>query len=280
MSAEEEQTVGNPWGKTPAWILDPDLYLPAYHAAVPEPQRKAADEKPLNASELRVYIAMRTFADRNGKVKARTQTIADRAKVDKSSAERAIGKFRRLGWLTSKRHYRDDGSISRCDYFMRDTCPTVDDFPLPQDDGGVPVDSRVGYPPNDGEGTRDSTGAKNTPDEHTKRTEGTELSGPTSRRFAPSGGGDETDDDEPLDDDLTDKRSQDRALFRQITGGKLKSDGSKWADGVYTSDAVYTALRKRKPPIVWPGSFLEFLEGRNQAGGIEDWLLSEGLEPA
>lgn len=122
------------------------------------------------------------------------------------------------------------------------------------------------------------------PDEakpHEEEPEGTELSGPTSDRSAPFGGDDETDDDaDPMDDDLTDKRSKDRALFRQLTGGKLRSDGSKWSEGVYTSDAVYTALRKRKPPIVFPGSFMEYLEGKNAAGGIADWLLSEGLEPA
>lgn len=286
MSAEEEQVAKESWGKTPAWILDPDLYLPAYYAAVPEDQRKPADEKPLNASELRVYVAMRTFADRNGKCKARAQTIADRAKIDKSSAERAISKFRRLGWLTSQRHYRDDGSISRCDYFMRDACPTPEDIPHPQDDGGVPVKSRVGYPRNHGEGTRESTGAKNTPEEHTRGTQ--ERSGvecPPSGRFAPSGPDDDAND-QPLILNLdsrrttrwTNWRQEDLNLLAELVGSdKVRSDGTISAAGVYSIQHLYNSLTTFPgDPKEWPGRWMKTVA---ETTGVDNWLARYGLEP-
>lgn len=299
-AASDEPAQSGSWGKVPGWILDTDAYLPAYFANVPEDQRKKGDDKPLNASELRVYIALRTFADRKGKVKARAKTIAERAKVDKSGAERAISKFRRLGWLTSRRHYRDDGSISRCDYFLRDSCPTADDFHHPQHNGGVPAESRVGYPPDHGKSSRGAAGAKNTPDEHTNRTqERTEPTPNTSDRFAPSGVGDEDDDEYGAEDDdqepavHLDARAPVRTKFANWRHDDLKrlagfvgsdhiiSDGTGSSPvGAYSMEKLYDSLRyHHNTPKVWPGKWAAKVEKNSGGGGVVEWLARYGLAP-
>lgn len=281
-----------PWGLVPIWILDPAMYLPAYYAAVPEDERRPGDDKPLNASELRVYISLRSFSNEAGYARPFVSTIAGRAKVDKSTAERAISKFRRLGWITTKRQYRDDQSIRRCDYFIRDVCPQpadADPFP-PDEDEGVPVDSRVGYPSTHGQGTRESTGAKNTPDEPTKETH------QKADQTSPASGGDEDETITEVPDgsttdassritaaDLTEARMRDRALFRTLVGEQLTSHGAKWRPaGTHPADTWYRVFQTRATkPIKWPGRFLETIsDSYPGGGGVEDWLASQGLEMA
>lgn len=112
----------------------------------------------------------------------------------------------------------------------------------------------------------------------------------TSSRFAPSGAGGHTEDNFVSDQDdegrridavtMNDWRQQDRALFSEIVGGALTSEGhGRWGKGRWTADSFYTAFRKREKRVRWPGRLLQRLD---EQGGcaVDDWLLDEGLERA
>lgn len=112
----------------------------------------------------------------------------------------------------------------------------------------------------------------------------------TSTRSAPSGGGNEdsatisniTEAPRNGAKRLTQARTQDRQLFQDLVGAdRIKSDGSEYTEGTFHADAVYEALRRRKPrPVGWPGKFLEPIHDANPTGGVGDWLLHLGLEAA
>lgn len=289
-----------PWAMVPIWVLDPAKYLPGADPA----KLKPGDEKPLSGAELRVFISMRSFADaRSGHLNPFVRTLAERAGLAMNTTEKAIAKFKRLGWLVTKRRYRPDGSIYRCDYFLRDTCPAPGE--------GVPSKWREGYPRDGGNPSLEMEGAKNRPDEHTTRTnQGSDQSSTTtSGRFAPSSGGgakvpkqrswDDLDRDQNVADEfvtmtneppprsasenLSDARQRDRELFRTLVGDKIRTDGSVFgAEGTYRWDQFYTAFRKwkRDKPIRWPGKMLERIADDAPTGGVEDWLLNLGLESA
>lgn len=265
-----------PWGLVPIWIMSPAKYLPG----VPDfSALKAGDEKKLSAGEICTYIALRSFANQSGHCAPFVSTIAERAEVDKSTAEKAIAKFRRLGWLTTKRRYRADGSIHRCDYYLRDTCPTPQEWGRsPDDPQGVPASSRVPHPRVGGKGTRQPEGAKNTPPEHTTRThQGTERSGTNSARSAPVVGG---NTEERSTKRLADERQDDRDHFVAVVGEHLYSHGSeRFRAGTFSALAFYDAFRKKKPkPIRWPGKLVNELYNSGEDQAVDDWLLDQGVE--
>ena len=268
------RTQVGPWGMTPIWILDPEAYLPG----VPDPSAlKAGDEKPLTGAELRFYIALRSYANQEGFAKPFVTTIARRAHISKAAAEKAISKFRRLGWLTTKRLYRDDGSIRRCDYWLIDICPQPRSVTEPE---GVPANWRVPHPRNDGEGTREPEGAKNTPDEHTKRTpQGIER---ISTTFASSGGGDTARERRDWSTrDLNDARAVDVELFKSIVGERMRSSGTGLSRGEFDAQKVYVALLKynvKKKPIEWPGRLLRKIHDEGDESAVEYFLARYGLE--
>jgi hypothetical protein len=102
MSEPDEElqivTESGPFALVPIWVLDFGL----------------------GGSELAVYVAMRSFANRHGEGWPRVKAIAERANVAKRTAEKAISRFRELGLLTSVQRHREDGSIKGCTYYMRD----------------------------------------------------------------------------------------------------------------------------------------------------------------
>lgn len=165
-------TAAGPWGMVPIWILDPDQYLPAVDPAT----LKEGDDKPLNGTDMRVYVALRSFADPDGLCWPTTRTVAERAKVGKSTAEKAIGKLRRIGLLASEMRYRGDGSVSGCLYRLRNDPPTGEQTPSNpeggtlESEGGVPQDSRGGTPESGGARTNQGTHHGNTPSELPKET--------------------------------------------------------------------------------------------------------------
>jgi hypothetical protein len=55
---------------------------------------------------------------------------------------------------------------------------------------------------------------------------------------------------------------------------QLRSDGARWKEGVYAVDAFYDAYRKSRKHR-WPGRRLRKIY---DDGGLEDWLIDEGLE--
>jgi hypothetical protein len=284
------ETLGGVYSQTgphafiPLWVLDPATYLPG----VPNPAKlRKGDDKPLNNAELRTLIALRSFADRySGHAFPLIKTIAARAGVHPTSAEKAVSKFKRLGWVTSKRRYRDPEKriIAGCDYYVIDVCPQprlTEDSPSDADpDQGVPANSRGGgYPPNDGEGTRESEGASNTPREHpnNQRNEVNWRTADASR---------EQEDDLPLAFDghparrvFEDWPAQDWDLFRSHIGADhIHSDGSRWAKGTHTTRALYLGFRQRgQNPVRWPGRYLDETSSTN---GVEYVLDDQGITPA
>lgn len=89
-----------PWAMVPAWVL-----------------------KYLKGSELAVYVALRTFADREGYGYPKTKTIADRAGVAIKTCRTAIQNMRRLEIVHTKERHRGDGSLAGYDYFLVDIEP-------------------------------------------------------------------------------------------------------------------------------------------------------------
>ncbi|WP_427422682.1 hypothetical protein [Lysinibacillus fusiformis] len=88
-------------------------------------------------------------------------------------------------------------------------------------------------------------------------------------RCTPDGRGDE---DATSDDGSW--RVEDRALFRELLGDKLRSDGSQWSKGVFETNAFYDAYRKVKKHR-WPGRRIQKIADDT---GLDDWLIDEGLE--
>jgi len=77
---------------------------------------------------------------------------------------------------------------------------------------------------------------------------------------------------------LTFNRGDDRALFRSLLGGYLRSNGDVWVEEErWHPDAFYDAFRARKgrAPIKAPGRWLRSIVDR---GELEEWLEREGLE--
>lgn len=69
-------------------------------------------------------------------------------------------------------------------------------------------------------------------------------------------------------------RDEDRALFRALLGDKLVSDGTRWREGTYATDAFYDAYRKNRKHQ-WPGRRLQKI---CDAMDLNNWLIDEGLE--
>lgn len=226
--------------------------------------------KRLSGSELRVYVALRSFANKRGYAKPHVDTIAERAGVELRTAEKAISKMRSMKLLTSSRRYRDDKSIAGCEYWLAAHPGQMDGVPHPGEMDGVPPAKSTGPSRPDGR-------SKNTPDEHTKGTD--DLTCTTSGRSAPSSGG----EDDFATDDSTDRggswREEDRERFRSYVGQQVRSLGvKKWKPGLFNTDDVYTALRRKgTKPMEWPGRYLQKLEKDHGETGLANWLDDEGF---
>lgn len=123
------------------------------------------------------------------------------------------------------------------------------------------------------------------------RTQNNEKKRPDSGRSAPSVGTSEDDQDPPTvstpnpDDEpphIAAWRAEDRATFKNILGDWIQSNGYKdWKRGLFTTDALYDALRAGSPkrkPINWPGMYLSrVIEGPTPAG-LVNWLDDHGFE--
>lgn len=75
-------------------------------------------------------------------------------------------------------------------------------------------------------------------------------------------------------------REEDRELFTTHVGERLKSDGTRWNKGEWSTRTFYDAYRKkwgRRKKLDWPGKFLARLDDTTDYA-VDDWLLAEGLE--
>jgi len=79
--------------------------------------------KYLKGAEVAVYVALRSFADREGYGYPRTKTIAERAGVAVNTVRNAIQKMRSHNLLTTSERRRPDGSLAGLDYFLIDVDP-------------------------------------------------------------------------------------------------------------------------------------------------------------
>lgn len=71
-------------------------------------------------------------------------------------------------------------------------------------------------------------------------------------------------------------RDEDRQRFRDLLGDKLRSDGTRWTEGTFTTDVIYDAYRKQRGHR-WPGKRLEAIDNSGSSG-LDSWLMDEGLE--
>ena len=82
---------------------------------------------PLTGGDLRTYIALRSYADRNGDCYPKLKTVAARARTSLASVKRAVAKFADLNLIEITHQYRDDGSLRSSRYHMVDVCPVERD---------------------------------------------------------------------------------------------------------------------------------------------------------
>lgn len=110
-----ESQIG-PWAMVPVWVLS----------------------RGLNGSELAVYVALRSFADRGGAAHPSIRAIAERSGVSMSTAKRALAALRDKMLIRWGHQYRADGSMRASVFWIRDTPPatTVSDE-KPLNGGGV-----------------------------------------------------------------------------------------------------------------------------------------------
>lgn len=93
-----------PWAAVPIWVLEHDL----------------------SASELKVYIALRSYSGarlgggNDQGIFPHVGTVAERAHVTQRTAEKAIAKLRKLGLLTSTRRHNELGHVTGCVYHLLD----------------------------------------------------------------------------------------------------------------------------------------------------------------
>jgi len=97
---------GGPFGVVPAWILT------AKH-----------NGEPLTGSDLRVYLALRTYANRSGDCHPKIRTLAERADVHLVTAKKSIAKFAAMGLIEITHQYRADGSQRSSQYHLTDVSP-------------------------------------------------------------------------------------------------------------------------------------------------------------
>lgn len=205
----------------------------------------------------------------------------------------ALKELETAGYLKRVRAQGADGKFSWSQAFFdvpqHDEAPT--DVSAGHTESPKPPD---GFPP-DGYGPSKEVPRQRTDEEDV-------LNCTTSARFARSGAGAQNDQkiDDPWavnsprspshDNVNTAKpvswRDEDRTLFRSIVGDRLRTAGGRWGTGqTHAADAFYDAYRqvansRKGTRYEWPGRVLQKILDDNDGrdSGIEEWLLSEGLE--
>ena len=118
MTKERDEDVGHEirsqvggWAMVPNWVLTIGL----------------------RPGELAIYVAMRSFADRNGQCWPKADKIAERAcGASVGSVHNALTKFRKIGIITSEPWPRANGATGGVIITMCDLPPNR---PSPQDEG-------------------------------------------------------------------------------------------------------------------------------------------------
>lgn len=212
---------------------------------------KDSKGKGLSGADLRVYISMRTFANKVREAHPKVRTIAERADVTVRTAEKSISRLRDMGLIVSKRWYRDEAKkeIGGCHYKMLDFDPTGHMA------GRVPAKRT--------EGSRPDDRSKKRPVEETKERE--VQCSPTASGAA---------------GDNTSERKLDRELFNSSLTSRLYSyGGPEWIEGKHRTDLfyepMYRKLYRKSGKVAWPGAFVAKAA---EEGWLDEWLMEQGLE--
>jgi hypothetical protein len=76
-----------------------------------------------------------------------------------------------------------------------------------------------------------------------------------------------------------DWRALDRQTFQEHVGNALISNGKIWKAGRYTAKQFYNGFRlKKSGPKEWPGQYINQIADNQGETGVDDWLISNGLE--
>jgi hypothetical protein len=119
-----------PWAAVPTWVLTLGL----------------------TGTELAVYVALRSFADRDGAARPYIRTLMVRAGVSRSTVKRALDRFRDLQLIRTRQRTTTAGAVAGLDYWLRDV-PVIhrwvqgEPTPVQGEPGvGSPVEPGVGSP--------------------------------------------------------------------------------------------------------------------------------------
>lgn len=215
------------------------------------------------------------------------QVSADRLARETDAAEgvkairSALRELEKAGYLIRQR--MQDPSTGKWTWrqVFRDTPATS-----PDSDG-----SAISPSPTFGDRTFGEGTSKEPPIRTTKEELRAEMSCPDFTRFAPEVGR-ESDSigiwpavaDTPEEQDLDEEegaaerfarwRTEDRELFEEHIGDKLKSWGGAYNTGTFSAPQFYDLFHKGKK-IQWPGRYLAHLD---EYEGVDDWLANLGLE--
>ena len=199
----------------------------------------------------------------------------------------ALRELEAAGYLKRERVRGEDGrfSWSQTVYdFPRTDVPTASD-PAASDTDSDGVDVSAGqtispFPPG-GSVQGGNRPSKEEPRRSTDKNNPV-LSCTDSGRSAPYVGGEvAANDNDSTEDETTgdDWRVEDQQRFVDLIGDTLRSDGSRWTEGVFSTLGFYKALRQRKPnPVPWPGLWLEGALQKRPGMSVDDWLDEHGLE--
>lgn len=77
----------------------------------------------LSGAELRVYVALRSLADRAGKCTVGSKAIAELARVDQGTARNAVAKLRQFELLLTTPAYHPDGGMAGLNFVLANTDP-------------------------------------------------------------------------------------------------------------------------------------------------------------
>lgn len=195
------------------------------------------------------------------------------------SIRRALKELESAGYLKRKR-VRSEGGMFTWEHTFYDTPQTGKAAEI-----GVSAGRTISPKPSDG---TPSDGEGRSIEEPIRRTEEEDvLASPVPPSQAQAAATQTNQTGEPENKTVTDDaspinwRDKDRDLFRTLLGDKLTAKAPRWSPaGTYSADTIYKALRSSQKPIRWPGRFVDSIHEANPTSGIDDWLLSQGLEAA
>lgn len=107
---------------------------------------RASTDQALGAAALRVLIQITAHVNGQGVCWPSQQGIADRIGISRQAVGQSIKKLIACGYLKAEKRYRENGSLTSCQYRILYTPPSQDDVATPQDDLATLASSGACYP--------------------------------------------------------------------------------------------------------------------------------------